>query len=87
MRLAPGQVLAGIGLTLVGMLGASAANVMQARPEIRRFPLLALLAWSMAAGAIIDAAIAFALTGPPVVDFRARLLGGPALSRACRPPF
>jgi drug/metabolite transporter (DMT)-like permease len=64
---APGQVLVGIGLTLVGMLGASAATVMQARPEVRRLPLLALLAWSMAAGTIIDAAIAFALSGPPVV--------------------
>ena len=28
---------------------------LQARPEIRRFPLFALLAWSMAAGAVIDA--------------------------------
>jgi drug/metabolite transporter (DMT)-like permease len=64
---APRQVLAGIGLTLVGMLGASAATVMQARPEVRRLPLLALLAWSMAAGMVIDAAIAFALSGPPVV--------------------
>jgi drug/metabolite transporter (DMT)-like permease len=62
------EVLAGIGLTLVGMLGASTANVMQARPEIRRFPLFALLAWSMAAGALIDAVIAFAMTGPPVFD-------------------
>jgi drug/metabolite transporter (DMT)-like permease len=64
------QVLAGIGLTFVGMLGASTANVAQARPEIRRFPLFALLAWSMAAGAVIDAIIAFAMTGPPVLDSR-----------------
>jgi drug/metabolite transporter (DMT)-like permease len=64
------QVASGIGLTLVGMIGAAIANVAQARPEIRRFPLLALLAWSMAAGAIIDALIAFALTGPPVLDSR-----------------
>jgi drug/metabolite transporter (DMT)-like permease len=65
-----GQVIAGIGLTLVGMLGASFANVVQARPEIRRYPLVALLAWSMAAGAAIDAAIAFAMTGPPTFDPR-----------------
>src|SRR4051794_26625068 len=52
------QVAAGIGLTLVGMIGASTANVVQARPEIRRFPLFAMLAWSMAAGALIDAVIA-----------------------------
>ena len=52
------QIAAGIGLTLVGMLGAAIANVVQARPEIRRFPLFALLAWSMAAGALIDGLIA-----------------------------
>jgi drug/metabolite transporter (DMT)-like permease len=65
-----GQIVAGIGLTLFGMLGASTANVIQARPEIRRFPLLPMLAWSMAAGAIIDALVAFALSGPPVFDPR-----------------
>ena len=43
---------------------------LQARPEIRRFPLFALLAWSMAAGAVIDAAIAFAIAGPPAFDTR-----------------
>ncbi|HVU31084.1 MAG TPA: DMT family transporter [Sphingomicrobium sp.] len=64
------QVVAGIALTFVGMLGASIANVVQARPEIRRFPLFALLAWSMAAGALIDGLIAFILTGPPVLDPR-----------------
>jgi len=62
------QIGAGIGLALLGMMGASVANVAQARPEIRRFPLFALLAWSMAAGALIDGAIAFAMTGPPVFD-------------------
>ncbi|MES2135996.1 MAG: DMT family transporter [Pseudomonadota bacterium] len=64
------QIVAGIGLTLVGMVGASTANVLQARPEIRRFPLLGLLAWSMAAGAVIDGLIAFAMTGAPVFDPR-----------------
>jgi drug/metabolite transporter (DMT)-like permease len=32
--------------------------------------LFSLLAWSMAAGALIDGAIALALTGPPVFDPR-----------------
>jgi len=64
------QVTAGIALTLVGMVGASAANVFQARPEVRRFPLLALIAWSMAAGALIDAIVALVLRGPPVFDSR-----------------
>jgi drug/metabolite transporter (DMT)-like permease len=64
------QIAAGIGLTLAGMLGAALANVTQARPEIRRYPLFALLAWSMAAGALIDGIIAFAMTGPPSFDPR-----------------
>lgn len=64
------EISAGIGLTLVGMVAASAANVVQARDEIRRYPLFAILAWSMAAGAVMDAAIAFAMTGPPVLDSR-----------------
>jgi drug/metabolite transporter (DMT)-like permease len=64
------QIAGGIALTLVGMVGASAANVFQARPEIRRFPLLALIAWSMASGAAIDAIVAFVLSGPPVFDPR-----------------
>src|SRR5689334_14185636 len=64
------QIAAGIGLTLVGMLGASVANVVQARPEIRRYPLFALLAWSMGAGAVIDGVIAFVMTGAPQLDPR-----------------
>jgi len=64
------QVAAGIALTLVGMIGAAIANVWQARPEIRRFDLFPLLAWSMAAGALIDGIIALGMTGPPVFDPR-----------------
>jgi len=64
------EIALGIGLTLIGMLGASAANVLQAREEIRRFPLFAMLAWSMVFGAVMDALIAFAMTGPPVFDSR-----------------
>ena len=65
-----GEIAWGIALTLVGMIGASAANVFQARDEVRRFPLFSLLAWSMAAGAVIDALIAFVMTGPPVFESR-----------------
>jgi drug/metabolite transporter (DMT)-like permease len=64
------QIAAGIALTLAGMLGAAIANVSQARPEIRRYPLFALLAWSMAAGAAIDGIIAFVMTGAPTFDPR-----------------
>jgi drug/metabolite transporter (DMT)-like permease len=64
------QVAAGIALTLFGMIGAATANVLQARPEVRRYPLFALLAWSMAAGALIDGLIASVMTGAPVFDPR-----------------
>jgi drug/metabolite transporter (DMT)-like permease len=64
------EIALGIGLTLIGMVGASAANVFQAREEIRRFPLFAMLAWSMVFGAVMDATIAFAMTGPPVFESR-----------------
>jgi drug/metabolite transporter (DMT)-like permease len=65
------DVLLGIGLTLAGMLAASVANVFQARDEVKRFPLFALLAWAMGIGAAMDGLIALALTGPPAVELRA----------------
>ena len=64
------QIIAGLGLTIVGLLGASVANVYQAGEGVMRHPLLTLLAWSMAIGACIDAALAFAIAGPPVVEAR-----------------
>src|SRR4051794_3770843 len=70
------QILSGIGITLIGMIGASVANVVQARPEIRRFPLFPLLAWRMAAGAAIAPDFAFALAGPPVFDSRPEYWAG-----------
>jgi drug/metabolite transporter (DMT)-like permease len=65
-----GQIAAGIGLTLAGMFGAALANVVQAHPGIRKFPLFGLLAWSMASGAVIDGILALLMTGPPVFDPR-----------------
>ena len=62
--------LTGIGLTLIGMTGASAANVFQARDKVRAYPLFALLAWSMAIGALIDAGFAILFAGPPVIEYR-----------------
>ncbi|HVF83218.1 MAG TPA: EamA family transporter, partial [Sphingomicrobium sp.] len=66
-----GEILLGIALTLVGVLGASVANVYQARPEVRRYPLFALLAWAMAFGALMDALIAAVVAGPPIFESRA----------------
>ena len=71
-----GEITLGIGLTLFGMVGAASANVFQAREEIRRFPLFSMIAWSMAAGALMNVAFAFVMTGPPVFDSRPRYLLG-----------
>lgn len=65
-----GEIAAGIALTLFGMVGASAANVFQAREEVRRFPLFSMIAWSMAAGALMNVTLALAMAGPPVFDSR-----------------
>ncbi len=66
----PREIAIGLGLTLLGLIGASSANVYQAGKEARRHPLLALLAWSMAIGAMLDSALAFAIAGPPVAEAR-----------------
>ena len=47
------------------MLAASVSNVIQANPTGRSVPLLALIAWSMLYGTLFDAALAWAIAGPP----------------------
>ena len=64
------DIAIGLAFTLAGLLGASSANVYQAGKEARRHPLLALLAWSMAIGACLDATLAFTVAGPPVAEAR-----------------
>jgi len=63
-------IVLGIGLTLIGMLGASAANVFQALERVKRFPLLAVLTWAMLLGALFDTAIALVVAGPPTIELR-----------------
>ncbi len=62
------EVLAGLGLTLFGLLSASWANVYQALERSRRQPLLAMLAWAMGIGALADGLFAVAVAGPPTID-------------------
>ena len=64
------EIAIGLAFTIAGLLGASSANVYQAGKEARRHPLLALLAWSMAIGAVIDICLAFLVAGPPVAEAR-----------------
>ncbi|MBX7501160.1 EamA family transporter [Qipengyuania sp. YG27] len=64
------EVLLGAGLALCGILSASAANITQAMDGAKRQPFLALLAWSMVVGVIINAGLALATAGPPQFDAR-----------------
>ena len=65
-----GAVAIGIGLTMLGVLSASVANVMQATERMRAFPIVSMLAWGMLYGTIANGLFAFVLHGPPVVESR-----------------
>ncbi|MBW0144223.1 DMT family transporter [Sphingomicrobium clamense] len=60
----------GIGWTVVGLLGAAISNVFQAREEAKKHSLFAILTWAMGFGALVDAIIAYAMTGAPVIETR-----------------
>ena len=68
---APADAIAGIGLSLLAVLSASAANVMQVSAPMRARPIPSMLAWGMFYAVFADAAIAWAWFGPPVVESRA----------------
>lgn len=66
----------GLGMTLTGVLCASAANIMQGTERGRSLPMSAVLAWGMLWGALMNAAIAWTTVGAPVVEMRpAYILG------------
>lgn len=71
-----GNIAVGIGFTLIGILGASFANVYQARESVRRHSLFAMLTWAMGIGAIGDAIVAFAINGAPTFDPRPGYVAG-----------
>lgn len=78
-RVAPvggGEVLLGLSLTLCGVVSASISNVLQVVPKVARFPTVTILAWSMLWGTVYNAAFAFVVSGPPLVDPRPEYLGG-----------
>jgi drug/metabolite transporter (DMT)-like permease len=64
------DVLLGLALCTVAVLCASVANVMQASPFARTIPTVSLLAWAMAAGALVDGVYAWTTQGPPVFEGR-----------------
>lgn len=67
---APAEVMLALGLCTLAVLFASIANVMQAAPLARTIPMATLLVWSMAIGALVDGAYAWATVGPPLIDPR-----------------
>ena len=71
-----GKVALGIGLTALGLLSASTANVLQASERAKRRPLTVLLAWAMLWGTVIDAGFALAMDGAPVLPADARYWAG-----------
>lgn len=60
------EVLTGIGITLAGVVSASAANVMQGSETSKRYPMVPMLAVAMLMGAAMDAAWAWITLGPPI---------------------
>lgn len=68
----------GVGLTCLGILSASVANVMQAAPGARHQPMVVLLVYAMAWGTAFDFVLAWITTGPPVLPLDARFLSGTA---------
>ncbi len=73
---ASGEVYLGIGLTLLGVLSASVANVMQATSTAKAYPMTTMLGWAMLLGAAMDGAFAWITTGPPVFDPRPAYIAG-----------
>ena len=72
------EVLLGIGLTLVGVLCVSVANVMQATETARAFPMITTLGWAMLIAVAINALFALTVAGPPVIEWRLGYLLGVA---------
>lgn len=73
---APDAILLGAAFSILGLLSASAANVMQGTEIARRLPMMAVLTWAMLIGAAIDAVFAWVTAGPPVIEWRLSYLAG-----------
>jgi drug/metabolite transporter (DMT)-like permease len=71
-----GRVGLGVTLTVLGILAASTANVLQASETARKRPLLLLLAWAMLWGALAGVLFAWLIAGPPVFPAELRYWAG-----------
>jgi len=63
---AGGNVVLGIVFAATAMLCASVSNVVQANDTGRALPMVSLLSWAMLYGTLIDGALAWVISGPPV---------------------
>jgi drug/metabolite transporter (DMT)-like permease len=72
----PHEVILGIGLALCAVCFASIGNVLQGSPRARVVPMATLLAWAMTWGSLADAVLAWARTGPPMLDLRPSYIVG-----------
>lgn len=67
MAMPPGTSIGlGVTFTILGILSASTANVLQASDTAQKRPMLLLLAWAMLWGTVFDVTFAWAVSGPPV---------------------
>ena len=67
-----------IGSLFVGaaVLSVSISNVMQAAPSFKSQPVVPVVFWAMLYGTAINAALAYASSGAPVMDWRPSYIGG-----------
>ena len=63
-----GEIGIGMALAIAAVMCAGVANVMQASATGRAQPLEGGLAWAMFYGTVINAAVAWVRSGPPVFD-------------------
>lgn len=65
-----GDVWLGTAMVLAAILCASSANVLQSTRAVERLPIFTLLAWAMLWGALVNAILAWAISGPPQFELR-----------------
>lgn len=61
------ETLLGVILTLLAVLTASCANVLQASAPARRLPMMSLIGWAMLIGTTLNGLWSYATLGPPVI--------------------
>jgi drug/metabolite transporter (DMT)-like permease len=66
----------GVAFTLLGVLSASTANIMQGTAHGKALPMASTLAWGMLWGTAINAVMAFVITGPPIIETTPTYIGG-----------